>query len=123
MPMAELFGQWAVPAAIAAAGGWRDPQAAFVFTDCAPAAAVMNAATSGNEAMRSLVGDARRVAAQWLAIAVPREANIDADRLSHPARYAEVEADAVAAGLTVKRAHITEAMWARLQRAGQAAVG
>ena len=115
MPMAELFGQWAVPAAVADAGGWPVRRAAFVFSDCSPAVAALNAASSGNAAMRSLVRDARAVTQQWLGVAVPREANSDADRLSHPAMRAEVERDAVAAGLTVRHAAISDESWARLR--------
>ena len=123
MPMAELFGQWAVAAAVAESGGWAERRAGFVFTDCAPAAAVMNAATSGNAAMRSLVMDARSVTQQWLAVAVPREANSDADRLSHPAQLGEVEASAREAGFRVKHATISPDHWARLRAACELARG
>ena len=67
--------------------------------------------------MRSLVRDARSTAQQWLGVAVPREANSDADRLSHPAMRGEVERDARAAGFTVRHAEISEASWARLREA------
>jgi hypothetical protein len=46
---------------------------------------------------------ARERLPRWLGVAIPRELNVDADRLSHPSGYAEVEAEAVAAGWRVER--------------------
>ena len=70
--------------------------------------------------MRSLLRVARRYAAQWLGVAVPREANLDADILSHPARVGEVIEAAKAAGLQVVRCHIPEGLWADLEAAAEA---
>eukprot|EP00965_Chrysotila_dentata_P037260 1239870-Pleurochrysis_carterae.AAC.1 len=59
----------------------------------------------------------RGLAAQWLAVAVPREANGDADRLSHPAQAEAVRAEACAAGLEVVEAAIPAAGWQALRGA------
>eukprot|EP00965_Chrysotila_dentata_P166556 5498871-Pleurochrysis_carterae.AAC.2 len=88
MPAAELFGIWAVAQAAAAATG-QEPTAVLSVGDCQPAAAAINAATSSAEQMRALLSGARGLTKQWLAVAVPQEANVDADRLSHPARLEE----------------------------------
>ena len=99
----------------------RAPTAVYSVGDCDPAAGALNAAASGNPQMRALLRPARRLASQWLGVSVPREANSDADRLSHPSELEAVAADAAAAGLTVRRARITEASWAALR--GAIAVG
>ena len=52
-----------------------------------------------------------------MAVAVPREANVDADRLSHPAQYGNVEADAIGAGLTVRRVQPSAYQWLALRHA------
>ena len=120
MPAAELFGSIAVATAVAEARGFP-PLAIFSIGDCAPAAGALNAATSGNPQMRELL--ALMAGADCLALAVPREANLDGDRLSHPAELDAVCADAVAAGLTTYVAPITAASWARLRRAAALGVG
>eukprot|EP00965_Chrysotila_dentata_P127966 4231534-Pleurochrysis_carterae.AAC.1 len=83
MPAAELFSCWAVAAAVAAARG-AAPRAIISVGDCDPAASAIDAATSPRPQMRRLLRGARELCAQWLAVSVPREANADADRLSHP---------------------------------------
>eukprot|EP00965_Chrysotila_dentata_P124057 4100254-Pleurochrysis_carterae.AAC.1 len=70
MPAAELFGMWAVARAVAQARG-APPAAVIAVGDCAPAAAVTNAASSGVPQMRELVRAMRTTIAQWLAVAVP----------------------------------------------------
>jgi hypothetical protein len=98
MPAAELFGTTAVAAAVAAARG-VPPRAVLAVGDCDAAAAAVNATTSSTPQMRRLL---RELAGSvWLAVSVPREANVDADRLSHPALLAAVRADAEEAGLVV----------------------
>eukprot|EP00965_Chrysotila_dentata_P155386 5133543-Pleurochrysis_carterae.AAC.1 len=67
--------------------------------------------------MRALLRGARDLTSQWLAVAVPREANGDADRLSHPAQLPDVERDARSAGLRVHLARIPECCWAALRAA------
>ena len=99
MPAAELFGSIAVATVVASVID-SPATAVHAVTDCDPAAAALNAATSGVPQIRHILASAGACSPQWLAILVPREANVDADRLSHPSEYNDVERDAVAAGLT-----------------------
>eukprot|EP00965_Chrysotila_dentata_P172923 5706871-Pleurochrysis_carterae.AAC.1 len=66
MPTAELFGAWAVAEAVRARV--HDTAAAVIAVgDCDPAAAALNAASSGAAAMREIIKHARRLTSQWLA--------------------------------------------------------
>ena len=67
--------------------------------DCDPAARALDAASSGTPQIEALLAEARATVRQWLGVAVPREWNLDADRLSHPAQLDAVLAEARAAGL------------------------
>eukprot|EP00965_Chrysotila_dentata_P068445 2263411-Pleurochrysis_carterae.AAC.1 len=67
MPAAELFGAWAVAEAVGSALA-RQPMAAIAVGDCDPAAAALNAASSGAAAMRELLRRARQLTPQWLAV-------------------------------------------------------
>jgi hypothetical protein len=96
------------------------PTAITAVGDCDPAVAALNAASSGNAQMRVLLQAARELTSLWLAVSVPREANVDADRLSHPQLYGEVAESAAAAGHTVRRARISDTSWATLRRAAAA---
>eukprot|EP00965_Chrysotila_dentata_P147602 4873299-Pleurochrysis_carterae.AAC.1 len=116
MPAAEAFGIWAVAEALRTATGKR-PQAVIAIGDCDPAAAAFNAASSGAAQMRTLLAHARRLTSQWLAVSVPREANRDADRLSHPTLLGEVQRDAAAAGWRVRRARVPAECWRALAEA------
>ena len=120
MPSAEAFGQWAVAAAAAQALGHR-PSTVTAVGDCAPAAGAINAASSGNAQMRRVVQGGRELCEQWLAVAIPREWNLDADRLSHPSNLPELRAEAEAMGLRVTIAEIPDECWRALREA--AAVG
>ena len=117
MPAAELFGIWALPDALAAAGVFF--RYVIGITDCAPAAAVINAGVSGNRQMRAVVRGANAIAAQWLAVHIPREWNGDADRLSHPDQAGDVVRDAQQAGLQVERTPVQAAAWRRLEAAAE----
>ena len=114
MPLAELFGPWVVAAAV---GEHIEIEAVISVVDCAPAAAVLSAATSSGAQLRHLVGAARRDVRQWLAAAVPRELNSDADILSHPARWEEVARSASSVGLAVRRVHVPPRCWDVLRTA------
>ena len=118
MPSAEAFGQWAVAAAAAQALG-RAPVTVTAVGDCAPAAGAINAASSGNAQMRRLVRGGRELCEQWLAVQIPREWNLDADRLSHrdPRNLPEMRAEAEAAGLRVTVAEIPDGCWRALGEA------
>ena len=131
MPAAELFGALAVPLAVAAArrdqtsaswvdGVWADLphvaltgpiQGVYAIGDCSPAVHAINAATSGTTQMRKMLRMRLAATDLWLGVDVPREANVDADRLSHPDLLDAVAIDAAAAGLNVRRARISDAMW------------
>ena len=116
MPAAETFGQWAVAAA-AARALQRRPATITAVGDCAPAASAINAASSGNAQMRHLVRAGRELSEQWLAVAIPREWNQDADRLSHPSDLPQVAQEAAAAGLRVTIAGIPSECWEALRGA------
>eukprot|EP00965_Chrysotila_dentata_P092138 3041915-Pleurochrysis_carterae.AAC.1 len=117
MPAAELFGSWAVAEAVGEASQGEALTAVIAVGDCDPAAAALNSASSGAAAMRELLRGARTLVSQWLAVSVPREANVDADRLSHPRLLSEVEADVVAAGWRVARARVPQRCWDAVRRA------
>ena len=114
MPAAEFFGSWAMAAEVDAE---LPVLAVIAVGDCEPAAGTLTAATSAGGQMRHLVIEARRSIRQWLGVAVPRERNVDADTLSHPARVGEVWRAAEAAGLRVRRVHVHDERWAALRAA------
>ena len=116
MPAAELFGIWAVPLAAAAATGLAT-EGVIAIGDCDAAAAATNAASSGKPQMRALLRSMRAECAQWLAVSVSRDDNLDADRLSHHELLGEVRADAEAAGLRVVDAPIPGECWEALREA------
>lgn len=116
MPAAETFGQWAVAQAHAESTGLI-PTAITAVGDCDPAAAAINAAASGRPQMRRLLRGARELCSQWLAVSIPRECNLDADRLSHPALLEEVRRDARARGVETHVVPIPPRCWAVLRAA------
>ena len=116
MPAAELFGTLAVTEAVAEARGQR-PSAVVAVGDCDPAMHALNAASSGNPQMRALLAGMHGVSPLWLGVSVPREANGDADRLSHPHLLDAVRAEAEEAGLHVEVAAVTDRSWAAVRRA------
>ena len=125
MPAAELFGMVAMTAAgrqvLRPLGGLR---AVTAIGDCAPAAAALNAATSPKAQLRRLLNEARTLSKQWLALAVPREANLDADRLSHPRNLMAVMREAAEAGLRVHEAPFDEeTLWGQLRQAAALGLG
>ena len=116
MPAAETFGCWAVAQAYADYTGMR-PTAVTAVGDCDPAAAALNAAASGKPQMRQLLRGARALCTQWLGVSLPRDLNLDADRLSHPALIDEVRADALAAGMVTHLVPIPPVCWEVLSAA------
>ena len=122
MPAAEIFGQWAVAEAAAAARG-GEVTAVTAVGDCDPAAAALNAASSGTPQIRRLLRGTRQLSQHWLAVSVPREMNQDADRLSHPAELDSVLATAAAAGLTTEVVPIPPRCWTALRHAIEAGAG
>lgn len=116
MPAAETFGQWAAAQAYAEHTGMA-PTTITAVGDCDPAAAAINAAASGKPQMRQLLRGARALCTQWLGVTIPREFNLDADRLSHPALLSEVRRDALAAGVETHVVPIPPGCWAALRAA------
>ena len=114
MPAAELFTSWAVAEAAASAKPFT---AVIAVGDCDPAADALDAASSATPQMGALLSHARERAKQWLGVSVPREWNLDADRLSHPSLADAVLEDARNAGLSPTRAHIPDRCWRALRRA------
>ena len=114
MPAAELFTATAVAAA---AARLKPHRAVIAVGDCDPAARALDAASSGTPQMDHLLAAARRRVRQWLGVAVPREWNRDADRLSHPENLSAVLADARAAGLTPSVARTPDDCWVALREA------
>ena len=85
--------------------------------DCQPAVRVIDAATSGEVTMRAILAGARGLSKYWLGVHVPREANRDADLLSHPDNVPVVMAAARNAGLLPIRARVPRACFDRLHAA------
>ena len=143
MPLAELFGAWAMASAVREVAPDLPVDAVVAVGDCAPAARVLSAATSAGAQLRALVLRARgaqqlggsgagvgggdgaqapppRLAPgvrQWLGVAVPRELNQTADTLSHPAQAGGVCAAMAAAGLRVRRVSAPASCWEALREA------
>ena len=114
MPAAELWSTWAVAEAAAAS---KPHRAVIAVGDCDPAADALDAASSGVPQISSLLASARARVKQWLGVSLPREWNLDADRLSHPALLGAVLADARAANLRPRVARIPADCWAALYTA------
>ena len=112
MPAAELFAAWAVAEAAASAKPFT---AVIAVGDCDPAADALDAASSATPQMSALLARARQSAKQWLGVSVPREWNLDADRLSHPAELDHVLRDARLAGLSPSHVAIPEWCWRALR--------
>ena len=112
MPAAELWSAWVVAEAAAAAKSHR---AVIAVGDCDPAADALDAASSGKAQMSSLLAAARVRVKQWLGVSLPREWNLDADRLSHPSLLEAVLADARAAGLAPSVVRIPDHCWSALR--------
>lgn len=119
---AELIGAWAVPQAVARSAS-TPPRAVYAIGDNQSTAAALNSATGGNAQMRVPLAAARALCSQWLGVHVPREANVDADRLSHPAQAMNVALDAARAGLVVHEARMTMTEWSVVREAAAAGVG
>jgi len=116
MPAAELFTGWALAEAVVGAAALDGASAAVIAVgDCEPAAAALNAASSPTPQIDRLLAGARALTRQWLGVAVPREWNLDADRLSHPSQLEAVLADARAAGLRPRLVHTPPRCWEALR--------
>ena len=67
--------------------------------------------------MQCILGAIQSMAGSWVSVKVPREANLDADRLSHPAQLDDVVADARLASLAVVLLSPDDSDWALLRDA------
>ena len=114
MPAAELFASAALPRAVARAVGIS---ATYAVGDCGPAAGTISAMHSGNGQMLVILEGVRSVDVPFISVKVPREANLDADRLSHPKQLELVLQEATALGLRVVELQPCADDWAILRRA------
>ena len=133
VPAAELFAAWAVPMAVCEAserpahlisGARVGPNGEttleppiIAIGDCQPAAHVIDSATSGEATMRCILASARQFSRFWLGVHVPREANRDADGLSHPANIDNIMSAARAAGFRPRRAIVSAECFEKLRAA------
>lgn len=101
LPAAEVFGSVATAAAVQVAASEHVITSVVGVGDCAPAAAALSRLYSKSAQIRHMLAESRAVAQSWMGVAVPREWNTDADRLSHPSMAADVARDAADAGLRV----------------------
>jgi hypothetical protein len=114
MPAAELFASVVLPRAFARVSHHTRT---FAVGDCGPAVGTIDAMHSGNPQMRSVLEAVQSMASSWVSVKVPREANLDADRLSHPHELDSVVRDAETAGLLVHLLQPDETDWDLLRRA------
>ena len=114
MPAAELFASVVLPRAFARVSHHART---FAVGDCGPAVGTIDAMHSGNPQMRCILEAIQGMASSWVSVKVPREANLDADRLSHPHEMESVVRDAETAGLLVYLLHPDESDWDLLRRA------
>ena len=119
MPAAELFAALAVPLAVARSVTCHT---VFAVGDCAPAAGAVDAMHSRTPQVRSIVAEASATGWSWVSAKVPREANLDADRLSHPALLEAVRKEAKEAGLVAHVVRLTGQEW-RILTAAVASTG
>jgi hypothetical protein len=89
----------------------------FAVGDCGPAVGTIDAMHSGNSQMQCVLEAIQCMAGSWVSVKVPREANLDADRLSHPLELKDVVREAEAAGWLVSLLQPNQSDWDLLQRA------
>ena len=119
---AELFAAWAVACAVRLASGV--PFSAIIsIGDNDGTAADLNSLSAGTPQLRLLVESVMASHDVWLGVSVPRDANSDADVLSHPLRWREVADRAQAAGFRVCTASVPASCWEVLSAAAALGVG
>lgn len=119
MPTAEVFGAYALAAAVWAELGAGSFPAVVSVTDCGPAAKATSSSYSRSAQIRLLIERMRSLTPHWLGVHVPRAWNTDADRLSHPSQVAAVVSDAMSRDLRVIRVSPPDCVWAELEAAAQ----
>ena len=114
VPAAELFTAVVLPRAVARVTAVR---LVYSVVDCEPASHALVSQYSPNPQMRVLTDAARGCGLGWLAAQVMRDANQDADRLSHPPLLPAVCLEAESAGLRVVMVTPDETDWDLLRDA------
>lgn len=114
MPAGEVFAALAMAEAVCRRTSVKF-QAVVAVGDCAPAARALSRRFSRSPQMRKLVGACTRSAGRWLGVQVPREWNVDADRLSHPSQFGVGSQRVERAGLVVCRVAPPEELCAVLE--------
>ena len=114
VPSAELFTAVVLPRAVARITEFR---LVFSVGDCMPATFALISQYSPDPQMRVLTDAARSSGLGWLATQVSRDANKDADRLSHPPLLPAVRLEAELAGLTVVSVSPDDTDWSLLREA------
>ena len=121
MPAAELLASWLVPLAVLSTvdedltARASSPYHIVSISDCEPAVDAMNKATSGEDTMGGIINLSRFLSRQWLGVAVPRQANRDADSLSHPETAWHAVREAVPSDWTIKHAIVPHWAWAKVR--------
>ena len=113
MPAAETFGTMAMPEAVRVAGVEFRHVAAV--GDCDPVEAGVTKGSSSRPQINRMHQRMRRTTTSWLATSVPRELNLDADLLSHPANLPDVLRTAEAAGYHTVVLHLSRELWRWLE--------
>ena len=113
MPAAELFTAVLLPLLVHRS---LPLGIAYAVGDCMPAVYALESLYSKRRQMRTLVTAARDSGIRWAPAHVPRDFNVDADRLSHPAGYAAVAREAADAGYSVERLRPSAEDWDLLAR-------
>ena len=114
VPAAELFTAVVLPRVVARVTAVR---LVYSVVDCEPASHALVSQYSPNPQMRVLTDAARGCGLGWLAAQVMRDANQDADRLSHPPLLPAVCLEAESAGLRVVMFTPDETDWDLLRDA------
>lgn len=111
-PVAEAAGGWLLCAAAGEHHPAPPPCAGIIsIGDCQPAVFVTRRGTASHPSMRDVAVEQRKVCLQWLGVHVPRELNLDADRLSHPDQLADIVEQVEAAGFIVHVLQPSDRLW------------
>ena len=112
MPAAELFAQALLPIMVSRL---IRCDTVYAVGDCGPAVGVIDSLHSRNPQMRAVLHMPASLHCSWVGVKVPREANRDPDRLSHPHLLDTVCEDASDAGLQTVRVRPLSSDWEALR--------
>ena len=113
MPAGELFASIILPRMV---GRHESIQTTFAVGDCEPAVHTLASLHSSHHQMRELAREAAREGTTWVPAHVRREANSDADRLSHPHLLTEVRDELRASDFTTVVLRPSPEDWGLLTR-------